>query len=137
MKRGVTARNVAVLLGVATTFSYSAQAQESSDHTRPKHYRQHVTEMTVTGKVSKNGGKDKEGGSHGTISMVTAGGDRIIFSTGNRAEDGQPTRSQLDKFVGKIIQVSGKGYAAEEGDRTVVYIISVTRIQVIEPDAGK
>ena len=131
----VAAVALAVLLGLAALFP--AQAGDVTDHPKPKHTRQRITEMTVAGKVVRNTWKDLNGMMRVSYSVVTAGGDRVNLTTGYRAEDGQPTLSQLDKFTDKEVTMVGKGYSVDEGDKTVAYLISVTRILVIDPDAGK
>ena len=135
MHGGVATVALAVLLGLAPSFS--AQAGEATEHAKSKHARQRITEMTVAGKVIRNTWKDMNGMMRVSYSVVTAGGDRVNLATGYRAEDGQPTLSQLDKFTDKEVTMVGRGYTVEEGDKTVAYLISVTRILVIDPDAGK
>ncbi len=135
MNGGVATVALVVLLGLAPLFS--AQAGETTEHPKSKHARQRITEMTVSGKVVRNTWKDMNGMMRVSYSVVTAGGDRVNLTTGYRVEDGQPTLSQLDKFTDKEVTMVGRGYTVEEGDKTVAYLISVTRILVIDPDAGK
>ena len=135
MKCGIVVWAGAALLGLAPLLP--ANAQEPGDRPRSRHVRPRVTEMTVTGKVAKTSWKDKEGNTRVGFSVTTQGGDKITLATGIRAEDGQPTTSQLEKFADKVITVAGKGYTTEEGGQPVVHIVSVTRILVVDPDAGK
>lgn len=137
MKSGIAALAIAAMLLAPAPF-FPASAAESSDHATPKHVRQRPpTEMTFTGKVVKDVWKDKEGITHVSFSVMTPVSDRARLLTGNRAEDGQPTNAQLDKFVGKNIIVVGKAYAADEKDQTVIYFISVTRILIADPEVEK
>ena len=134
MRYGITSLVAATLLGLMPCLS--APAADGESPRRPPRQRP-PTDVTVTGKCVKNVWKDKEGVTRVAFSIATPAGDSIAFSTGTRAEDGQPTNGQLDKFADKIITVMGKGVTVDQGEQTVLFIVSVTRILVIDPDAGK
>lgn len=135
MKDQATAIVLATLLGWTTGFS--VYAADSVDQ-RFRHTRLRLTEMTVTGKVAKNIWTDKDGSTRANFIVITPAGDKTRLVTGTRAEDGQPTPSQLEKFMDKVITVVGKGYTMDENNgQTVTYIVSVARILVVDPDAGR
>jgi hypothetical protein len=112
-----------------------AENAEPRSHGRREVRNSHVTDYTVTGTVARHMWKDKEGITRVAYSVVMAGGDVVWFSTGNRAEDNQPTLNQLDKFTDKNITVAGKGYTSEEKGKTTAYLVSVSYIVVNDPNA--
>ena len=136
MKCGIVALTVAAML-FGSTPCFRAEAAEA-EHPKVKHGRQHqIPEMTFTGKIVKDSWRDKDGNPHISFHVETPMGDRIHLSTGVRAEDGQPTLSQLEKFANQTVTIVGKGYSFTQGEKTTLYMTSVTRITVIDPDAGK
>ncbi len=136
MKKLVTCLTGILLLG--GMFCFPVCAAESGDPSRSKHGRLRLTEITVTGKMVRIMGTDKDGNLRASFVVITPVGEKTWIFTGNRAEDGQPTSSQLEKFRDKVITVVGKGYTADENNgQTVTHIISVTRILLVDPDAGK
>ena len=130
---------LSVLAGVwVLAWCFPACAAESGDVPRSRRGRTRpATEMTVTGKAYRESWTDKEGNARSTICLVAANNERFVLATGGRAEDGQPTPGQLEKFVGKTITVAGKGCNIEENGLVVTYIVSVAQIVVVDPDAMK
>ena len=129
-------KRLALLMLAATlgwVSCFPAQAGEGTPAAR--HFRPRPPiEVTITGMVVKNIWKDPEGKMRVAFSIESPGGDKIVFATGHRMEDGQPTLAQLDKFTDKTITVVGKGMNAEDDGKPVLFIISVTRILVVDPE---
>ena len=99
----------------------------------------HVVEVTVTGTLSGFFHKDGEGNVRASYTLITPTGERYAVTTGFRAEDGQPTPAQLEKFRDKVIMVTGKVRLAPEDEKggATGYLYSITRITIVDPDAGK
>ena len=137
MKRLITVTAVGgLLLGSALCGVLTAQeaggAKAPHAGGKPHMERPALTDMTVTGKITKEEKAGKDGKTFTHYVLTDAAGNKVMLSEGRgpKAEGEAASAIKLADYVDKDVTVVGKGFTMERDGNKVTRMVSITKIDV-------
>ena len=132
---------VAAVAAVVLSPVLVSQAQEGGAKPRGEFKRPALTEMTVSGKVSKEEVAGRNGKNFSHFVLTSAAGEKVILG-GGEGRGGKAAAAaaapafQLGDYVGKDVTVTGKGFTSEREGKKVTRLVEITKIDVAAPAAA-
>lgn len=118
------------------------QAQEAGGGAKPKgeHKQPALTDMTVSGTVSKEDRTNPNGKTFSHYVLTEASGAKVMLPGGEpHARPGATapaTTFKLEEFVGKDVTITGKGFTMEREGKKITRLAEITKIDVTVPAAA-
>lgn len=148
MKSGLKLMAGVVGLGVALGM-YSALGEDAAPAAAPAPApksdvkRPPLTDMTVTGKISKEEVTGRDGQKRAMYTLTDAAGAKVMLSTGGRGKPAADAPApeagavKLEDYVGKDVTVTGKGFTMERNGAKMTHIVQITKIEAVAAPEAK
>ena len=115
----------------------SGAASEKSGKEKPQ-----LSDMTVTGKISKEQVTGKDGKEYTRYLLTDSQGNKVMLSAGGhkhgkKGEAAQEQAVNFGDYVDKDVKVAGKGFQHEMKGKTLTRIVKISTIEVVAAPAGQ
>jgi hypothetical protein len=122
----------ATVVWVSPVLSVMA-AEEQVAAPKKERERPALTEMTVTGTISKEEMKGRQGRTMTHYVLTDAAGSKIFLPMERRHRGGegaeQPAQVNLEEYVGKNVTIVGKGFTTEREGKKFTRIVEISKIE--------
>ena len=135
MKR-LLAMSAAVLVALSSAVCVRAQAQEpGGGKAKVEKEKPALTDMTLTGKVTKEEKQGKEGKTIIRYILTDTAGNTVMLPGGGKHgkhhEGEQAVSVNLEEFVNKDVTIVGKGFQKEKEGKKMTRLVEITKIDAV------
>lgn len=136
MKR-LLAISTAVLVALSSAVYVRAQTNEpQGGKAKYEKEKPTLTDMTVTGKVTKEEKQGKEGKTFIHYILTDSAGNKVVLREeggkhGKHREGSQAASFNLEEFVNKDVTIVGKGFQKEKEGKKMTRLVEITKIDVV------
>ncbi|MDD5678964.1 MAG: hypothetical protein PHW60_13405 [Kiritimatiellae bacterium] len=132
MKRSIIALSAAVIL-LSSVFCAMAQNEDMPPSPPPcGGERPALTDMTVTGKVTKAEMQMPDGNTVSRYILTDSTGNTVMLPGKHMGPGGEQIASvNLQDYLNKDVTIVGKGFQIERDGNKMIHIVVITKIDVV------
>ena len=106
-----------------------------SDRTSVKRERPGLSNMTLTGKITKEEKQNREGKTMTVYILTDAAGNKVMLppngKNGKSDTDEQTTPVNLAEYVNKEVTITGKGFQMEKDGKKITRLVSISKAEAV------